>query len=175
MGSTEQAKQPRHKGPERPGRDSAGQSNTHVDVGRAATEGGHDGGVDQVREILFGAQREEYDRRFSRLEELLVKNISSLNNEMTEKVGALRDEHDKRLARLEELLAKNIADLSNDTARKINALKDDYTSKFMRIEELLNKINQEIQEIRKEKADKAAVSKLVEAIMKLSHDQTSGW
>ncbi|MDD5312410.1 MAG: hypothetical protein PHO26_05175 [Dehalococcoidia bacterium] len=174
MGSTGQAKQTRHKGPERSDRESVGQSSTQVDLGKVAATGAHDG-VDQVREILFGAQREEYDRRFSRLEELLVKNLSNLNNEMTEKVGALRDEHDKRLARLEELLAKNIADLSNDTAKKINALKDDYTSKFAHIEELLKKIDGEIQEIRKEKADKSAVSKLVEAIVKLSHDQTAGW
>ena len=56
--------------------------------------------VDQIRDILFGAQRDEYDRRFTRLEEMLVKNVSDLGNETTEKLNSQRDEFNQRLNRL---------------------------------------------------------------------------
>ncbi len=112
--------------------------------------------VEQVREILFGAQREEYDRRFGELEELLVKNTSDLSNEITRKVGALRNDYDKRLARLEELLINNISDLGNDTAKKIEALSND------------------LSQTRSEKIDKTALTALLEQILKLSRELNIG-
>ncbi|MDD2471970.1 MAG: hypothetical protein PHT28_03520 [Dehalococcoidales bacterium] len=97
--------------------------------------------VEQVREILFGAQRDEYDRRFNRLEELLAKNTSSINSEMTEKLGAIRDEYDKRFALLEELFAKNIEEMISD-----------------------------IQDLKDKKVEKESVSKLLNGLLKLSRD-----
>lgn len=108
--------------------------------------------VEQVREILFGAQREEYDRRFSDLEELLAKNLTDLTNDTARKIAALRNDYDKRLARLEELLINNISDLSSDTARKVDALTGS------------------IDEVRSQKVDKTAVSKLFQQILKLGRD-----
>ncbi|MDD3265282.1 MAG: hypothetical protein PHH02_05125 [Dehalococcoidales bacterium] len=108
--------------------------------------------VEQVREILFGAQREEYDRRFGELEELIAKNISDVNSETTRKINALRNDYDKRLARLEELLISNISELSNGTSGKIDALND------------------VIEEIRGEKVDKAAVKKLFDQILSISRE-----
>ena len=77
--------------------------------------------VDQIRDILFGAQRDEYDRRFTRLEELLVKSISDLSNETAQKMGNQRTEYDQRFTRLEELLVKSISDLGNETTEKLKA------------------------------------------------------
>ena len=108
--------------------------------------------VEQVREILFGAQREEYDRRFGELEELIAKSVSDVNSETTRKINALRNDYDKRLARLEELLISNISELSNGTSDKIDALND------------------VIEEIRSEKIDKAAVSSLLEQILSISRE-----
>ena len=39
------------------------------------------GSVDKIRDILFGAQMREYDRRFTRLEERLLKEASDLREE----------------------------------------------------------------------------------------------
>ncbi|OGO17129.1 MAG: hypothetical protein A2Z02_00960 [Chloroflexi bacterium RBG_16_48_7] len=110
-------------------------------TGELAANEEHREKVDRIREILFGAQREEYDKKFSRLEELLVKNIANLNNEMTEKLGALRDEYDKRFSRLEELPAKNVTGVNND-----------------------------LQDLHDKKVDKAAISKYLEVILKLSNE-----
>jgi hypothetical protein len=166
MGITEETKQTRQKSSERRSRSSADQSGAQGTGERVTNVEGQER-VDQVREILFGAQREEYDRRFSRLEELLVKNISDLSNDTTKKLGALRDEYDKRFARLEELLVKNISDLSNDTTKKLGALRDEYNKLLTKN---MSDLSNNMQELRDEKVDKAAISKLLEEILKLSHD-----
>lgn len=154
--------------------------------------------VGEIRDILFGAQRDEYDRRFTRLEELLVKSISDLTNETTAKIGNQRDEYDKRLTRLEELLVKSITDLSNETAEKLGTQRDEYDKRLTRLEELLvnniselssetskrfeslsNSLTEQLkneqelrtqsdQELAKEKVDKAAVNKLLMEMIKLS-------
>ena len=154
MGISEETKRNRNKSSERERR-SPGQSGVQGTKERVAYAEPQDR-MDQVRDILFGAQREEYDRRFSRLEELLVKNISDLSNDTTGKFGALRDDYDKRLARLEGLLVKNISDLSNDTTKKLDTLS--------------NTLSNSIQKVRQEKVDKAALSELLKQILKLSHD-----
>jgi DNA anti-recombination protein RmuC len=170
---SEETRQTRLKGSELRSRGTHGQSSAQG-TGERVTKVEEQERVDQVREILFGAQREEYDRKFSRLEELLVERTSDLSNDTTKKLGALRDEYDKRFARLEELLVKNISDLSNDTTKKLGALRDEHDKRFARLEELLAKsmsdLSNDMQKLSHDKVDKAAVSKLLEKILKISHD-----
>jgi hypothetical protein len=45
--------------------------------------------LDQVRDILFGQQSRDYDRRFSRLEERLVKETADLREDMRKRVEVL--------------------------------------------------------------------------------------
>jgi DNA anti-recombination protein RmuC len=91
--------------------------------------------VDQIREILFGAQRQEYERRLTQLEELLVKNITQLSKETAARFAGLQQETDKKFARLEELLVKNIADISRDAERKIESHTTDNEKRFKQIEQ----------------------------------------
>jgi hypothetical protein len=184
MGITEDTKHARHKDSERISSGSLGQSSIQGTGDRSANIEPQDR-VDQVREILFGTQREEYDRRFNRIEELLVKNISDLSNETTAKFGDLRDDYDKRISRLEESLVKNLSDLNNETTKKFTALRNEYDKKIAHLEELIVKsisdlnndttkqldaLGNNIAELRQEKVDKAAVSKLLKKILKVSHD-----
>ncbi|MDD5399227.1 MAG: hypothetical protein PHU70_09135 [Dehalococcoidia bacterium] len=98
-----------------------------------AAEGGER--VDQIREILFGAQRQEYERRLTQLEELLVKNITELSKETASKFASLQHENDKKFARLEELLVRNIADINRDFERKIDLHTTDNEKKFKQFEQ----------------------------------------
>ncbi len=172
MGISEKTRQ-RQKGSERKSRISADQSGT-PGTGEQVTNVEDEERVGQVREILFGAQREEYDRRFSRLEELLVQSTSDLSNDTTKKLGAIRDEYDKRFARLEELLVQSTSDLSNDTTKKLGAIRDEYDKRFARLEELLTKnmsdLSNDIKELSHEKVDKATILKLLEEVMKFSRE-----
>jgi hypothetical protein len=102
-------------------------------TGNGITEGGER--VDQIREILFGAQRQEYERRLTQLEELLVKNIAELSKETAGKFTGHQQENDKKFARLEELLLKNIADISREIERKIDLHKGENDKRFQQLEQ----------------------------------------
>jgi len=120
-------------------------TNKSTAAGNEVVEGGER--VDQIREILFGAQRQEYERRLTRLEELLVQNISELSRDTAGKFASLQRENDKKFAMLEELLVKNISDISQEFERKIDSHKDENDKKFQQLEEHFNKA---ISELKKE-------------------------
>lgn len=187
MGSAEQIGQVSKKDSYRAGKIDTAPGSIDGKVDQTVTTEPEDR-VDKVRDILFGAQREEYDRRFNRLEELLVKSISDLNNDNTKKLSALRDEYDKRFARLEELLVKNISNLTDDTAKKLSILRSEYDKRLVSMEELLVKniedlsnytenkliiLKNDIQLLDNGKVDKAAVSKLLEELLKINNELNS--
>jgi len=150
MSTAEEAKNDGGKKPEG-SNIKTGQGSSHATLDNSAKAEPKDR-VEQVREILFGAQREEYDRRFGDLEELIAKSVSDINSETTRKINALRNDYDKRLARLEELLISNMSELSNDTSTKIEI------------------VNNKLEAVCSEKVDKAAVSKLLEQILSISRE-----
>lgn len=121
--------------------------------------------VDQIRGLLFGAQREEYDRRFSRLEEMLVTGISDLSDEMASKLGAQKEDTDKRLARLEESLLKTVAETNEKFTARLNAQREEYEKKLARIQELLV---ENIAQLDDEKLDRATLAKLLQQLMQSS-------
>ena len=47
------------------------------------------GNLDKVRDLLFGGQMRDYDRRFARLEERLVKETTELRDDVKKRLGAL--------------------------------------------------------------------------------------
>ncbi len=65
-----------------------------------ATEASEAGSVDKIRDIIFGNQMRDYEGRFDRLEQRLLKEISDL-----------RDEADKRFNSLEQYIKKELESL----------------------------------------------------------------
>ncbi|MBK6304308.1 MAG: hypothetical protein IPF47_00805 [Gemmatimonadetes bacterium] len=59
------------------------------------------GNVDKIRDILFGAQMRDYDRRFTTLEERLLRES-----------GELRDDMHRRLTATEQFLRGELESLS---------------------------------------------------------------
>jgi DNA anti-recombination protein RmuC len=59
--------------------------------GRIAPEGESPeiANVDKIREILFGGQMRDYDKRFVRVEERLAKDINSLRDDLKKRLDAL--------------------------------------------------------------------------------------
>jgi seryl-tRNA synthetase len=47
------------------------------------------GNIDKVRDILFGGQMRDYERRFARLEERLVKETAELKDDVRQRLAAL--------------------------------------------------------------------------------------
>lgn len=58
------------------------------------------GNVDKIREILFGGQMRDYDKRFTRLEERLLKESAELREESRRRVEALETFVNKEFAAL---------------------------------------------------------------------------
>lgn len=52
-------------------------------------DGAAGGNLDKVRDLLFGGQMRDYDRRFARLEERLVKESAELREEVKRRLSAL--------------------------------------------------------------------------------------
>jgi hypothetical protein len=60
-----------------------------TEEGRAAAETGGAASIDKVRDILFGGQMREVERRFARLEERLIKETSDLKDDLRKRLDAL--------------------------------------------------------------------------------------
>lgn len=60
------------------------------------------GNVDQIRDILFGSQMKDYERKFARLEERILQEVSSL-----------KEESNKRLDSLQAFITREVDSLSN--------------------------------------------------------------
>jgi hypothetical protein len=65
----------------------------------------HEGAnVDKIRDILFGSQMRDYDKRFGRLEERLIKDAESLRDEMKKRFESLEAFVQKELESLGQRL-----------------------------------------------------------------------
>ena len=58
------------------------------------------GNVDKIRDILFGGQMREYDSRFARLEEALLKESSDLRESVRKRIDTLETYFKKELESL---------------------------------------------------------------------------
>lgn len=69
-----------------------------------ADDHGQNGNLEKIRDILFGAQVRDHDRRFSALEQNLVKEAASLRAELTKRFDALEAFMQQEVAVLTERL-----------------------------------------------------------------------
>ena len=115
-------------------------------AGRPATgDAGGGASIDKVRDLLFGGQLRELDRRFARLEERLVKETNQLRQDMQARIDALeayarkesdslgdqiRAEHQDRVD-AHDNLARDMKESSKSQERRTTAL-DEQTSKAQR-------------------------------------------
>lgn len=100
-----------------------------------ATAGGN---LEKVRDLLFGGQMRDYDRKFARLEERLVKETTELRDEVKKRIAALeaymkaeieslsdrlRAEQDARTGATKEL-TRDLRDRAQEFEQKTSQLDD---------------------------------------------------
>jgi hypothetical protein len=98
------------------------------------------GSIDKVRDILFGGQVREFDRRFSRLEERLLKETNDLKDHLKARLDALekfakketdsladkiKSEHDDRVE-AHGTLARELKDTAKTLEKRTAALDDQH-------------------------------------------------
>jgi hypothetical protein len=96
------------------------------------------GNLDKVRDLLFGGQMRDYDRKFARLEDRLIKETADLRDEVRKRLSALeaymkteveslsdrlRAEQDGRSSSDKEL-GRELRDASQQFDQKLSELSD---------------------------------------------------
>jgi seryl-tRNA synthetase len=143
------------------------------------------GSVDKIRDILFGSQMRDYDKRFARLEERLIKEASDLRDEnrrrfdglesfIRSELSALSDRVKNDAYRRDELneaMSLHLQETARNMERKLSQL-DEQTSHAQRDlrQQLLSQSNELNEEIRR-KHDELAAAFTREAD-ELRHDKT---
>lgn len=158
-----------------------------------ATDGASVGNLDKVRDILFGSQMRDVERRFARLEERLLKETQDLKDDVKRRLDALetfarnetesladqlRGERAERLestrtlerrdTTLDEQLTKGHRDLRQQILEQHQRLSDDIRQK---VDDVLASLARETGELRADKADRATIASLLtEMAMRLNNE-----
>jgi DNA anti-recombination protein RmuC len=146
-----------------------------------ATGGAH---LDKVRDILFGSQLREIDRRLARLEERLIKETNDLKSDVKNRLDAFdsymrhetesltdqmqTERHDRGSG--DEQLSKGLRELRQQLLDQHQHLSDDIRRK---VDEVLAALARETGELRSDKADRATLASLLtEMAMRLTNELT---
>ena len=136
--------------PSSPKNNSSPESASQSRVQSSAQEGAGTQSVDKIRDIIFGNQMQDYDKRFARLED-----------ELHSMLGELRDATSKRLDSIESYIEKEIEALSvrlkaeqstrDQTARKLSKESKDSMQRLLKdIEQLAERLNKDTRELRQQ-------------------------
>lgn len=159
------------------------QSSKKDSKGQAADEAG--GNIDKVRDILFGGQMRDYERRFTRFEERLAqetaelkedlrKRLSALEQFVKQEVGSVSDrikaEHDERAGAVKDL-ARDMRESMKTVEKKTSQLDD-------QIEKLQRELRKQVLDLHKQLSDDIrakvddVLARLNQTAADLRHDKT---
>ena len=105
--------------------------------------------LEKVRDLLFGVQMRDYDRKFARLEERLIQETSDL-----------REEVKKRLATIDQFIRKEVESLSDrlqaeqqersrgsqDLSRELKETTQTFEKKTTQLDELIARTQRELRQ-----------------------------
>jgi hypothetical protein len=114
----------------------------------AGAEGGA-GSLDKVREILFGSQARDYEKRFTRLEERLIKESVDLKDEMRNRMESLETFIKKEIDALSDKLKSEHNDrkeANSEFARELKDLTKSFDKKTGQIDDQISKNQREVRE-----------------------------
>ncbi len=81
----------------------------------AASEALDSGNVDQIRDIIFGSQMRDYEKRFARLEERVLNESENLRSETGNRLDALESYLKQEISELSDKLATERGEREDDT------------------------------------------------------------
>jgi len=82
------------------------------------------GNIDKIRDILFGVQMRDYDKRFSRLEERLLKEAADLREDLRKRFDTLEQFVKQEVKALGERIAAEKSQRNEDVKELGQGLKD---------------------------------------------------
>lgn len=108
------------------------------------------GSVDKIRDILFGNQMRDFDRRFSLMEERMVKTTQSLRDEIHQRLEALEHYFKEELEALKERLKAESDQRTDADKQQGEALQSSSESLHRAISETEEKFAAQTTELRQQ-------------------------
>lgn len=81
------------------------------------TDTGH---IEQIRDIIFGRQMSDYDKRFKKLEDRVNNQIDNLSTDTDEKLKAIKNDNNDQYETLSKLLQSEKEERGQDKQRFID-------------------------------------------------------
>jgi uncharacterized phage infection (PIP) family protein YhgE len=113
------------------------------------SDGERAGNVDKIRDILFGSQMRDYDRRFARFEERLLKESSDLREDVKRRFESLETFVKSEIESLHERIQKEQTeriDALKEVARQAQESQRGWEKKTAQIEEQLGKAQRDLRQ-----------------------------
>jgi hypothetical protein len=108
------------------------------------------GNLDKVRDILFGGQMRDYEKRFNRLEDRLIKECSSIRDDIKKRLDSLEMYVKQEVESLNESLTTEQSQRDDATKEVAQELRDSTKSLEKKIGQLDDQSNQRQRELRQQ-------------------------
>jgi chromosome segregation ATPase len=118
--------------------------------GNAAIPAGDVVGVDKIRDLLFGNQMQDYDRRFSKLEERFLQRLKEIESETARNMAAQESNTKKQVESLANELREE-KDSRAEADKEIERTLRDHNQEF---EKRLRKISDQLSQLERDHADR---------------------
>jgi hypothetical protein len=107
-------------------------------------------GVDKIRDLLFGNQMQDYDRRFSMLEERFLQRFREIESETARNISSLESGAKKQMESFAAELREE-KDLRIDGDKEIERIERDHSDT---IEKRLRSMSEQLTRLEREQADR---------------------
>jgi uncharacterized FlaG/YvyC family protein len=109
--------------------EKSGEGELHGNPSDGRPDAAETGSIDQIRDIIFGSQMKEYERRFQRLEERSQQRIAELHAEVGQRLEAIEaffrkevDAHSEQLKSEHSARSDAIQKLTHEIGETVRAL-----------------------------------------------------
>jgi chromosome segregation ATPase len=128
-------------------------------------------GVDKIRDLLFGNQMQDYDRRFSMLEERFLQRFREIESETARNLGSLELSAKQQMESLAAQLREE-KDHRTDADKEIERTEREHNDT---VEKRLRSISEQLSRLERDQADRLAqeVQSLRDEIKRRSEDLQS--
>ena len=153
---------------QKPGEIEPIQPEVAVQLGNSALPEGEVVGVEKIRDLLFGNQMQDYDRRFSMLEERFLQRLREIESETARNLSSLESSAKKQMEALEAQLREE-KDLRTDGDREIERTQRDHNDT---VERRLRSLSEQLCRVERDQADRLTqeVQSLREEIKRRNDD-----
>ena len=139
-----------------------------VQMGNSALPEGEVVGVEKIRDLLFGNQMQDYDRRFSMLEERFLQRLREIESEAARNLSSLESSTKKQMELLDSQLREE-KDQRTDADREMERTQRDHNDT---VEKRLRSISEQLSRVERDHADRLTqeVQSLREEIRRRNDD-----